>query len=89
MEANRPINPRIEALVALNSLQKKLALLLIKWVLDHFRISEAHRVHWNGIITLSLPKEEPCAGVNFWYDCCLRIRKKWSKPQLEKKFLVE
>lgn len=37
--ANRPINPRIEVLVALNSLQKKLALTLIKWVLDHFRIA--------------------------------------------------
>lgn len=28
--ANRPINPRIEGLVTLNSLQKKLALMLIK-----------------------------------------------------------
>lgn len=36
--ANRPINPRIEVLAALNSLQKKLALMLIKWVLDHFKI---------------------------------------------------
>lgn len=65
MEANRPINPRIEALVALSSFQKKLALLFIKWVLDHFRLSGAPRVNWNGIITFSVPKEEPCAGVNF------------------------